>query len=57
MYNFASEIVEQDSSNFMGGLDIDSLFTDIPHEETIEFCTNDVFKKDKIFHGLKKKWI
>ena len=34
--NFATEIVAQDSSNFMGSLDIDSLFTNIPLEETIE---------------------
>ena len=30
-FNFDTEIVEQDSSNFMGSLDIDSLFTSIPH--------------------------
>ena len=34
-FNFATEIVEQDSSKFMGSLDIDSLFTNIPLEETI----------------------
>ena len=41
-FNFATEIVEQDSSNFMGSLDIDSLFTNIPLEETIEICTNNL---------------
>ena len=34
LFNFANEIVEQDSSNFMGNLDIDSLFTNNPLEET-----------------------
>ena len=29
-FNFATEIVEQDSRNFMSRLDIDSLFTNIP---------------------------
>ena len=43
-FNFAPEIVEQDSSNFMDSLDIDSLFTNIPHEETIKICTNGLFK-------------
>ena len=43
-FNFATEIVEQDSSNFMGSLDIDSLITNIPLEETIEICTNNHFK-------------
>ena len=28
---------------FMGSLDVDSLFTNIPLEETIEICTNELF--------------
>ena len=36
-FNFAAKIVEQDSSNFLGSLDIGSLFTNISLEETIEF--------------------
>ena len=54
MFNFASEIVEQDSSNFMGSLVIDSLFTNIPLEETIEICTSNFLKNRDIVHGLKK---
>ena len=50
----ATEIVEQDSSNFIGRLDIDSLFINIPFEETIEICTNNLFKNNDIVHGLKK---
>ena len=53
--NFATEIVEQDSSNFMGSLDIDSLFTNILLEETIEISTNNLFRNNGIVHGLKKK--
>ena len=53
-FNFATEIVEQDSSNFMGRLDIDSLFTNIPLEETIEICTKKLFKNSDFVHGLKK---
>ena len=48
LFNFATEIVEQDSSNFIGSLDIDSLFTNIP------LCTNNLFKNSNIVHGLKK---
>ena len=55
LFNFATEIVEQYSSNFMGSLDIDSLFTNIPLQETIEICTNNLFKNSNIVHGLKKK--
>ena len=53
-FNFASGIVEQDSSSFMGSLDIDSLLTSIPLEETIEICTNNLFKNSNIAHGVKK---
>ena len=54
LFNFASEIVEQVSGNFIGSLDIDSLFTNIPHEETIETSTNNLFKNSSIVHGLNK---
>ena len=53
-FNFATEIVEQDSSNLMGSLDIDSLFTSIPLEETIESCNNNLFKNSDIDQGFKK---
>ena len=53
-FKFATEIVEQDSNNFMGSLDIGSLFTNVPLEETIEICTNNLFKNKDIVHGLKK---
>ena len=38
----------------MGSLDIDLLFTNIPLEETIQICTNNLFKNSDIFHGFKK---
>ena len=34
--------------------DIDSLFTNIPLEETIEIYTNNFFKNKYLVHGLKK---
>ena len=45
------DIVEQDSSNFMGSLDIDSFFTDIHLGETI---FTDLFKNKDIVYGLRK---
>ena len=53
-FYFATEIVEQDSSNFMGRLDTDSLFINILREESIEICTNILFKNSDLVHGLKK---
>ena len=52
--NFASEFVDQDSSNFIGSLDIDSLLTNIFLKETIRICTNILYKNNEIIHGLKK---
>ena len=53
-FNFATEIVEQDSSNFMNSLNIDSLFNNILLEETIEIFPNDLFKHNDIVRGLEK---
>ena len=53
-FAFAEEIVEQDSEFFMGSLDIDSLFTNIPLEETIYICTNILFENMEKVEGLSK---
>ena len=53
-FNSDIETVEQDSSNFMGSLGIDSHFTNILLEETMEICTNNLFKNNDIVHVLKK---
>ena len=51
-YAFAEEIIEQDSQFFMGNLDVDSLFTNIPVEETIDICSNTLFENMKTVEGL-----
>ena len=38
----------------MGSLDVDSLFTNIPLEETIEICTNELFKESETVEGISK---
>ena len=53
-FNFATEVVEQNSSKFMGSVDIDSLYTNIHLEDIIEFRTNNLFKNSNIVDGLKK---
>ena len=53
-FNFATEIVEQDSSKLMESVDIDLLYTNIPLEEIIEIRTNNLFKNSNIVDGLKK---
>ena len=53
-FHFAEEIVDQQHDLFMGSLDVDSLFTNIPSEETIEICTNELFKESETVEGLSK---
>ena len=38
----------------MGNLDVDSLFTNITLEETIEICTSKLFKESESIEGLSK---
>ena len=52
-FAFAEEIVHQDSKLFMGSLDVDSLFTNIPLEETINICTNLLYNND-VIEGINK---
>ena len=51
---FAKEIVEQDSNFYMGSLDVDSLFTNIPLEETINSCTELIYDQNDSIEGLNK---
>ena len=51
---FAKEIVEQDSNFYMGSLDVDSLFTNIPLEETINICTESIYDQNDSIEGLNK---
>ena len=53
-FHFSSEILEQDSSLYMGSLDVDSLFTNIPLEETIDICVNGLFNNVDTFEGFNK---
>ena len=38
----------------MGSLDIDSLFTNIPLKETINICTNMLYKNVDVIEGINK---
>ena len=53
-FHFAEEIVDQQHDLFMGSLDVDSLFTNIPLEETIEICTNKLFTESETAEDLSK---
>ena len=47
-------MVHQDSKHFMGSLDVDFLFTNIPLEETINICTNLLYNNEDVIEGISK---
>ena len=53
-FQFAEEICEQDLTLTMGSLDVDSLFTNIPLDETIDICINQLFENTDTIEGFKK---
>ena len=56
-FEFAKIICKQDPGLFMESLDGDSLFTNVPLQETIHICVNKLFKINSNIHGLNKKQI
>ena len=42
-FEFAKEVIEQDSGLFMASLDVESLLTNIPLEETIDISCDSLF--------------
>ena len=53
-FSFTKELVEQDSNFYMGSLDVDSFFTNIPLEETINICTELIYDQNDSIEGLNK---
>ena len=39
----------------MASLDIESLFTNIPLDETVQYCIDDLFKDKSLFNNFDKK--
>ena len=46
-FRFGEEICKQDPNLYMASLDVDSLFTNIPLEETIDICIGSLYKDDE----------
>ena len=52
--NFKERILPQDSDLFMASLDVESLFTNVPVQETIQIILDKIFiHPDTIFHNFK----
>ena len=56
-FEFVKIICEQDTGLFMASVDIESLFNNVPLEETINICVYELFKSNSIIHGLNKNHI
>ena len=56
-FEFAKIVCEQDAGLSMTSLGVGSLFTNVPLEETINICVNELFKSNSSIHGLNKKQI
>ena len=53
-FQFAEDIGNQDASLFMTSFDVESLFTNIPLDETINLCVTKMYKNKRKVHGLTK---
>ena len=53
-FAFAKEVVEFDSNLFMSSLDVTSLFTNIPLNETTDIICNELFKNKEYIGGMNQ---
>ena len=53
-FQFAEEICEQDPTLSMGSSDVDSFFTNILLDETIDICVNQLFENTDTVEGFTK---
>ena len=52
--DFAKEIADQDPGLFMASLDVQSLFTNIPLEDTISVCCDSLFSNDAKVNNINR---
>ena len=53
-FPFAEEICEQDPSSSVASLDVDSLFTNILLDKTIDICINQLFENTDTVEGFTR---
>ena len=54
---FAKDITQQSSKLFMAFRDVNSFFTNVPLDKTIEICVNQLFKSSQTVSGLNKQQV
>ena len=53
-FEFSKEICGQNPEYFMASLDVESLFTNIPLEETIKICCDSLYKNQELLCNISK---
>ena len=53
-FTFGQEVLDKSSTLYMGSLDVESLFTNLPLQETIDICIDNLFKNNEIVNNLDK---
>ena len=53
-FQFSQEIADQDQEFFMASLDVESLFTNIPLEETISVCCGSLFSNNAKVNNINR---
>ena len=53
-FHFAEEICQQDSNLHMASLHVDSLYTNIPLEETIDICVDNLYNDNENPPNIQK---
>ena len=53
-FEFAKEVIEQDSGLYMASLDVESLFTNIPLEETINISCDSLFGNEAKINNFNR---
>ena len=56
-FDFAKDITQQSFKLFMASFDVDSFFTNVPLDETIEICVNQLSKSSQTVSGLNKQQV
>ena len=54
-FSFCKEIIDQNPNLYMASFDVQSLFTNIPLDETINICVDMVYNKRKKVKGMLKR--
>ena len=54
-FEFAEEVVQQNQEFYMASLDVESLFTNIPLEETVDICCDSLFEKENKIKNFNRQ--